>query len=101
MWLSDLMTPDGDAMVVRETTHRFIPLSFHRSMVGRRLPMLLTAAGRVNFSRVLASLNVIYLAQTITPADAVRRFLPELRRAADEIADALNAQTQERDPASG
>jgi IclR family mhp operon transcriptional activator len=33
-------------MVIRETTHRFSRLSFHRSMVGRRLPMLLTAAGR-------------------------------------------------------
>lgn len=50
VWPSDLTTPDGDAMIVRETTHRFSPLSFHRAMVGRRLPMLLTAAGRVYFS---------------------------------------------------
>ncbi|MFM0504577.1 DNA-binding transcriptional regulator [Paraburkholderia caffeinilytica] len=49
-WPSDLTTPDGDAMIIRETTHRFSPLSFHRSMVGRRLPILLTAAGRVYFS---------------------------------------------------
>ena len=166
VWPSDLTTPDGDAMVIRETTHRFSPLSFHRSMVGRRLPMLLTAAGRVYFStcpdaerddilemlrsgaggeqqqrlaldeafvrnlirqtradgfgsnhgdwadqrkigalavaiacegRVLASLNVIYLEQAISPADAARRFLPELRRAADEIADALQVGT----PAGG
>ena len=34
-----------DAMVVRETTHRFSRLSFHRAMVGRRLPLLLTASG--------------------------------------------------------
>lgn len=32
-------------MVVRETTHRFSRLSFHRAMVGRRLPLLLTASG--------------------------------------------------------
>ena len=32
-------------MVVRETTHRFSRLSFHRAMVGRRLPPLLTASG--------------------------------------------------------
>ncbi|MGO4328183.1 DNA-binding transcriptional regulator [Cupriavidus sp. 2TAF22] len=45
-WPSDLVTPDGDAMIIRETTHRFSPLSFHRAMVGRRLPLLLTSAGR-------------------------------------------------------
>jgi IclR family transcriptional regulator, mhp operon transcriptional activator len=50
VWPSDLTTPDGDAMIIRETTHRFSPLSFHRAMVGRRLPMLLTAAGRVYFA---------------------------------------------------
>nr|WP_218900974.1 DNA-binding transcriptional regulator [Paraburkholderia bryophila] len=49
-WPSDLTTPDGDAMIIRETTHRFSQLSFHRSMVGRRLPILLTAAGRAYFA---------------------------------------------------
>jgi IclR family mhp operon transcriptional activator len=49
-WPSDLTTPDGDAMIIRETTHRFSTLSFHRSMVGRRLPILLTAAGRAYFA---------------------------------------------------
>lgn len=160
IWPSDLTTPDGDAMIIRETTHRFSPLSFHRAMVGRRLPMLLTAAGRVYFSmcseaerndvldllragaggehqqrlaadetfvrnlvrqtrtdgfgsnhgdwadqrkigalaapikahgRVIASLNVIYLEQAIPPADAVRRFVPELQRAAQEMMEALDA----------
>ncbi len=46
VWPSDLSLPSGEVMMVRETTHRFSPLSFHRVMVGRRLPMLLTAAGR-------------------------------------------------------
>jgi len=46
VWPTDICTLDVDAMVVRETTHRFSRLSFHRSMVGRRLPMLITAAGR-------------------------------------------------------
>jgi len=49
-WPSDLATPNGDAMLIRETTHRFSRLSFHRSMVGVRLPMLLTASGRVYLS---------------------------------------------------
>ncbi len=46
VWPSDLTTLDGDAMMIRETTHRFSPLSFHRAMVGRRIPLLYTASGR-------------------------------------------------------
>lgn len=45
VWPTDLCTLDVDAMVVRETTHRFSKLSFHRSMIGRRLPLLQTASG--------------------------------------------------------
>ncbi|BEH12979.1 MULTISPECIES: DNA-binding transcriptional regulator [Marinobacter] len=45
LWPTDLTTLEADAMVVRETTHRFSRLSFHRSMVGRRLPLLETASG--------------------------------------------------------
>lgn len=48
-WPSDLCTLDGSAMVIRETTHRFSSLSFHRSMIRRRLPLLTTAAGRAYF----------------------------------------------------
>ena len=50
VWPSDLTTPNGDAMVIRETTHRFSPLSFHRSMVGRQMPMLFSASGRAYFA---------------------------------------------------
>src|SRR5690554_455017 len=50
VWPTDISTLDVDAMVIRETTHRFSRLSFHRSMVGRRLPMLLTASGRAYFA---------------------------------------------------
>ncbi len=46
IWPSDLATLDGLSMRIRETTHRFSPLSFHRDMVRRRLPLLSTAAGR-------------------------------------------------------
>ena len=46
VWPSDLTTLDGDAMIIRETTHRFSPLSFHRSMVRKRMPLLFTASGR-------------------------------------------------------
>jgi IclR family mhp operon transcriptional activator len=45
VWPSDICTLDVDEMVVRETTHRLSRLSLHRSMVGRRLPVLQTATG--------------------------------------------------------
>ncbi|HOI51018.1 MAG TPA: DNA-binding transcriptional regulator [Azonexus sp.] len=46
VWPSDLSTLDGDCMLVRETTHRFSPLSFHRAMIRQRMPLLFTSAGR-------------------------------------------------------
>lgn len=46
VWPSDLCTIDGDCMLVRETTHRFSPLSFHRAMIRQRMPVLFTSAGR-------------------------------------------------------
>lgn len=46
VWPTDLCTLDGDSMLIRETTHRFSPLSFHRAMIRQRLPLLFTAAGR-------------------------------------------------------
>lgn len=46
VWPSDLCTLDGDSMLVRETTHRFSPLSFHRAMIRQRMPILFTSAGR-------------------------------------------------------
>ncbi|GAA4406955.1 transcriptional regulator [Advenella faeciporci] len=52
VWPSDLTTSDGSEMIIRETTHRYSPLSFHRAMVGRRLPMLLTSAGRAYFANI-------------------------------------------------
>lgn len=50
VWPSDLTTLDGDALIIRETMRRFSPLSFHRDMVGRKLPLLYTAAGRAYFA---------------------------------------------------
>lgn len=46
VWPSDLSTLDGDCMLVRETTHRFSALSFHRAMIRQRMPLLFTSAGR-------------------------------------------------------
>ncbi len=53
VWPCDLSIPNGTAMVIRDSTHHFSPLSFHRGMIGTRLPMLRTAMGRayLAFSR--------------------------------------------------
>lgn len=45
-WPSDVATPDAGFMVVRESTHRGSMLSQHRSMIGVRIPMLVSALGR-------------------------------------------------------
>lgn len=45
LWPLDLVTIDGDAMQIRETTHKVSPFSFDMGMVGRRVPILHTAGG--------------------------------------------------------
>ena len=47
VWPAALITFDEGRMLVRETTHQASALSIDHGMVGRRLPMLRTAAGRV------------------------------------------------------
>lgn len=53
VWPCDLAVTDHDAMLIRDSTHHVSPLSFHRGMIGTRLPMLRTAMGRayLAFSR--------------------------------------------------
>jgi IclR family mhp operon transcriptional activator len=46
VWPCDLATPEAGFVVVRESTHRLSALSQHGAMIGERLPMLVTAAGR-------------------------------------------------------
>lgn len=46
IWPLDLAVYDNAAMVILESTHARSPLSIDRAMVGYRLPMLRTSAGR-------------------------------------------------------
>jgi IclR family mhp operon transcriptional activator len=46
VWPVDLCTYENAAMVIQETTHARSPLSIDRGMIGKRLPMLRTSAGR-------------------------------------------------------
>jgi IclR family mhp operon transcriptional activator len=47
VWPVSLMTFEEGRMLIRETTHQASALSVDYGMIGRRLPMLRTAAGRV------------------------------------------------------
>jgi IclR family mhp operon transcriptional activator len=46
VWPVDLSTYENAAMVIQETTHSRSPMSIDRGMIGKRLPMLRTSAGR-------------------------------------------------------
>jgi IclR family mhp operon transcriptional activator len=46
VWPVDLSTYENASMVIQETTHSRSPLSIDRGMIGRRLPVLRTSAGR-------------------------------------------------------
>jgi len=72
VWPVDLVTCEAGAMVIQETTHARSPLSIDRGMIGIRLPMLRTAAGRA------------YLAFC---AEADRRTIVGHLRQIDELAD--------------
>ena len=46
LWPTDFATFERNAMVIRDTTHRFSPYSVHRNMVGRPRPLFSSALGR-------------------------------------------------------
>ena len=46
LWPSSVVTLERDTLVVRASTHRSSPLSFHKGALGATLPLLRTAAGR-------------------------------------------------------
>ncbi len=71
VWPSDFATLDGLDMRVRETTHRFSPLSFHKVTVRRRLSLTQTAMGRA------------YLA--FCPCEEREELLDRLEAAADDM----------------
>ena len=46
LWPSNVATYDYDAMLVRESSHRYSPFAIHHAVVGQRLSLLGTALGR-------------------------------------------------------
>ena len=54
LWPLDLVTLRGSAMEIRESTHQISPYSVNHGMVGKQVPLIETAGGRVllaNMSR--------------------------------------------------
>jgi IclR family mhp operon transcriptional activator len=47
LWPMNVATFDYDAMLIRESSHRYSPFAIHHSVVGSRLPMLETVLGEV------------------------------------------------------
>jgi IclR family mhp operon transcriptional activator len=73
LWPIDLTTYENAAMVVQETTHAKSPLSIDRGMIGRRLPMLRTSAGRAYLAFCSAAEREIiikHIARIEDPDDA-------------------------------
>jgi IclR family transcriptional regulator, mhp operon transcriptional activator len=81
-WPCDVTTLQGTDMVIRETSHRFAPLSIDRGMIGRRLPLLNSSAG------------LAYLAFT---SRSERTLLLHLLRQAGEIVHAPSLEREFRD----
>lgn len=46
LWPSDLVSLEGDHLVIRYSTHSFSSLSFHTGTIGDHFPLLPTSAGR-------------------------------------------------------
>jgi len=72
IWPIDLSIYENAAMVIQETTHARSPLSIDRAMIGRRLPMLRTSAGRAYLASCPASerdVIVKHLRRIDDPAD--------------------------------
>ena len=91
VWPVDLSTYENAAMVVQETTHSRSPLSIDRGMIGKRLPMLRTSAGRAYLAACPAHERELILnhLRRIDEADD-RPFLDEARL------DRMIAETQAR-----
>jgi IclR family mhp operon transcriptional activator len=75
-WPSSLATPDGDKMVVRETTRYRSPFVFDAGGVGIRLPMLLSSLGVAYLAfcgRTTRQITLDLLRKSADPLDVVAK----------------------------
>jgi len=97
VWPLDLTVYENAAMVIHETTHTRSPLSIDRGMIGYRLPMLRTSAGRayLAFCREEERAMILdHLRRIHDPEDRpfldeawLRRIIEETRRRAVAVRD--------------
>ena len=85
LWPCDVSTLEGTQMVIRESTHRFAPLSIDRSMVGRALPLLSSSSGIAYLAFVPAAerasiLDLLPQAQRTKSKTEIERELARVRR---------------------
>jgi IclR family mhp operon transcriptional activator len=90
-WPSDLATPDGVDMVVRESTHRQSMLSQHRATIGVRIPMLVSSLGRAWLAHCADEAREVTLAMLRARDDADGALARDTRRV-----DRLLAETRRR-----
>jgi IclR family transcriptional regulator, mhp operon transcriptional activator len=71
-WPSDFAVFELGSMMIRESTHSFSPFSIHRSMVGRRRPLIKSSLGRAVLSVASPALRreMLEIATTFVPEDA-------------------------------
>ncbi len=80
VWPTDIATFDGEAMVVRETTHASSPLSINREKAGFRAPVLLTSLGLAYLAH-LGDAERDTILRTIAASDRPEAALARDRRA--------------------
>ena len=82
-WPCDISTLEDLKMVIRDTTHRRAPLSIDRNMVGRKMPILGSAAGMAYIAFAPAAERdalLDLLAQSDDPQDAPARNRAQVQR---------------------
>jgi IclR family transcriptional regulator, mhp operon transcriptional activator len=84
IWPIDLIINDGDAMYIRETTHRDSPLSFIKQTMNRRLPVLVSASGRA-FLAFCAPQRRDLILQSLRKQTGIYGTIARSQRAVDTI----------------
>lgn len=87
VWPCSLVTLEGDEMVVRVSTRTYSPLSFHPGTPGRRLPILVTAAGRAYLANASKAEQDVILAMLREREDFPSRLARDERLVARLLLD--------------
>ena len=87
VWPVNLLSPSGTSMLIRETTDHASPLAVERFSAGFRLPLLLSASGRVYLAFCRSETRdalLEILSRSTREEDKLARSRPELERIFEE-----------------